>query len=502
MTVPGKLIGCVTRTSEAKRNLVFGQRKRFLAPLEMTKRIFQQSVGSVIIRSIFYIFFVFPQVIQLFAQEKEITVLSGATLIDGTGNRPLPNSVIFINGNRIVKFGTAETVLIPPDARRIDISGKFVLPGLIDTHLHLENVGLSDVGEISSDWKKHEKLRELIATNARLNLISGFTTVRDLGSTNLVLQVRDDINAGKIIGSRILAAGMQLVRTDTSQDNEPMFLEYQGIDSARAKVRYLAGFGVDVIKIRLTRSRPIPSLEEVRAIVVEAHHLGLKATVHTDVPADDCVQLAIDAGADGIEHNAPLRATDDRILRLISQKSMSVMAGSGAFWLQRIDTTGYIDSLDPSQFHLFSSDVLSSLRLGIDSVHKETRQMKKNGWDPKQRQASLIREMQRARNTGILLAFGTDCGAYGMVHGEQYKALYGESQLGSSPMQAILMATQDAAKAIGRLDELGTIEAGKLADLIIVNADPLIDLRNIHQLFRVIKDGTSYNPLELYPGTK
>jgi imidazolonepropionase-like amidohydrolase len=89
-----------------------------------------------------------------------------------------------------------------------------------------------------------------------------------------------------------------------------------------------------------------------------------------------------------------------------------------------------------------------------------------------------------------------------MKHGEQYKALYGESQLGSSYMQVILMATRDAAKAIGKLDELGTVEAGKVADLIIVNADPLIDLRNLHQVFRVIEDGIIYDPLELYQSAK
>jgi len=450
----------------------------------------------------FYTLFIFLQFARLFAQEKEIIVLSGATLIDGTGNRPVPNSVIVIEGKRIIKAGTAETVVIPPDVRRIDISGKFVLPGLIDTHLHLEDVGLSDVGELSSEWRKPEKMRELVITNAKLNLISGFTTIRDLGSTYLVLQVRDDIKAGKIIGPRILAAGMQLVKTDTSQDSEPMFLEYQGVDSARAKVKYLARLGVDVIKIRLTRSRPIPSLEEVRAIVEEAHRLGLKATVHTDVPADDLVKLAIDADADGIEHNAPLRSKNDQILGFMAHKSMSLMAGGGAFWLQRIDTTALIDLLDPPQMNLFSNDVLSSLRLGIDSVHKETQQMRNAGWDPKQRQASFTQEMQRARNAGVLLAFGTDCGVNGMKHGEQYKALYGESQLGSSYMQVILMATRDAAKAIGKLDELGTVEAGKVADLIIVNADPLIDLRNLHQVFRVIEDGIIYDPLELYQSAK
>ncbi|MBI1803160.1 MAG: amidohydrolase family protein [Ignavibacteriae bacterium] len=451
---------------------------------------------------IFWILLVLLSSTLSYSQELQTIAISGATLIDGTGKPPLSNAAVIIEGNRISKVGTTETVLIPLGAQRIDAAGKFVLPGLIDTHLHLEMVGLSDVGELPPQWNKPEKLRQLVLTNVKLNLISGFTTVRDLASTDLVLQVRDEINAGRIVGPRIVAAGMQLVKKDSTAQKQPIFLEYDGPDRARAMVRSLAALGVDVIKIRLTHSRPIPSLEEVRVIIEEAHRLGLRATVHTDVPADDLVKLAIDAGADGIEHNAPLRAKDEQILKMMAQKGMSLMAQSGAFWLQRIDTTALIDSLDPSQMKLYPDDVLSALHQGIDSVHRQTQQMKNSGWDARRRQASFIQEVRRARNAGVLLVFGTDCGAYGMVHGQQYKALYGESQIGSSPMQAILMATRDAAKALGKSNELGTIEAGKLADLIILNADPLIDLRNLHQVFRVIKDGTAYDPAELISATK
>jgi imidazolonepropionase-like amidohydrolase len=434
---------------------------------------------------------------QTIAQGQTTIAIVGATLIDGTGKPPLPHAVILVEGDRITKVGTVETAPIPHHARRIDASGKFVLPGLIDTHLHLEMAGLSDVGELPPEWSNPEKLRQLVKTNAQLDLVSGFTTVRDLGSTDLVLQVRDAINAGKIIGPRILAAGMQLVKKDSAAQKEPIFLEYDGVESARSSVHYLARLGADVIKIRLTHMRPVPSLEEVRTIVQEAHRLGLRATVHTDVPADDLVTLAIDAGADGIEHNAPLRSKDVHLLRLMAQKRMSLMPGSGAFYIQRIDTTGIIDSLDPAQTRLFPRDVVSALHAGIDSLHKLTRQMKNSGWSATQRQASFIQEIQRARNEGVLLVFGTDCGAYGMIHGEQWKALYGETRIGSPAMQAILMATRDAAIAIGRSNELGTIEAGKLADLIILNTDPLIDLRNLHQIFRVVKDGNVYDPEEL-----
>jgi imidazolonepropionase-like amidohydrolase len=248
--------------------------------------------------------------------------------------------------------------------------------------------------------------------------------------------------------------------------------------------------------------RPVPSLEEVHAIVEEAHLLGLRATVHTDVPADDLVKLAIDAGADGIEHNAPLRSQEGRLLAQMAQHKMSLMAGAGAFYIQRIDSTGLIDVFDAAERQLFPGGILSALHAGIDSLHSQTDQMKNAGWNATQRQVRFIQEIQRARKAGVLLVFGTDCGAYGMIHGEQYKALYGESQMGSSAMEAIVMATRDAATALGKAAELGTIQEGKLADLIIVNADPLEDLRNLHQIFRVIKAGAAYDPAELISAAK
>jgi imidazolonepropionase-like amidohydrolase len=178
------------------------------------------------------------------------------------------------------------------------------------------------------------------------------------------------------------------------------------------------------------------------------------------------------------------------------------MAGAGAFYLQRIDGTGLIDELDPAQTRLLPADILSALRAGLGVLHDQTLQMTRSGWSAARRQASFIQEIQRARNAGVLLLFGTDCGAYGMVPGEQYKALYGETLMGSSAMETILMATRDAAVALGKADELGTIRQGLKADLVIVNADPLLDLRNLHRVYRIVKGGSVYDPAELISASK
>ncbi len=436
------------------------------------------------------------------AQEHLTTVIAGATLIDGTGTPPVADAVVIIRAGRIAKVGTSSSVRIPRDARVINAAGMFLLPGLIDTHVHLEMVGLSDIGGLPARWNTPRRIRDLVATNATLDLIAGFTTVRDLGSTDAVLRVRDDIDSGRLPGPRIVAAGMQLVRHSSDAPTESMFLEYDGRDSARSKVRHLASIGANVIKIRLTHMRPIPALEEVCAIVEEAHRLGLRATVHTDVPADDLVKLAIDAGADGIEHNAPLRSQDNHTLARMAQDTMSLMAGAGAFYVQRIDSTGLIDVFDHAQRQMLPKDILSALRAGIDSLHRQTHQMEKAGWSAPQRQARFIQEIQLAHEAGVLLVFGTDCGAYGMIHGEQYKALYGENNMGSSAMEVILMATRDAAIALGKAHEIGTIEEGKLADVILLDADPLADLRNLRQVFRIFKGGLEYDPAELLSAWK
>jgi imidazolonepropionase-like amidohydrolase len=108
--------------------------------------------------------------------------------------------------------------------------------------------------------------------------------------------------------------------------------------------------------------------------------------------------------------------------------------------------------------------------------------------------------MGRAQQTGVLIGFGTDCGAELMIHGQQYKALYGETQMGSSPMQAIQMATRDAATILGRQKDLGTVEPGKLADVIILADDPLADARNLQKIQAVIKGGKLYYPKDLITG--
>jgi imidazolonepropionase-like amidohydrolase len=424
------------------------------------------------------------------------------TLIDGTGRAPIADAVILIEGERIRSVGPQETVRIPRDANVIDAHGKFILPGLIDCHCHLEGVGLGDLGELPAEWASPEKLRELMLDDARLDLYGGVTTVRDVGSTPLLFDVRQEIESGTFPGPRVIAAGQQLVKKSPRAYMAPSFLEYDGPDDSRQQVRHLVALGADLIKVRLTSQRPLPSLEELRAIVTEAHHLGRRVTVHTDVPANEAVQLAIDAGVDGIEHNAPLRG-DDSLLRQMAAKHIFLgTAGAGGLYVQRYAPADLATPMVDSQVRrVLPPLVVSQLDKAALALVQQTAKMRSQGWNPAEVQSRFILGMRRAREAGVLIGFGTDCGADMMIHGQQYKALYGETQMGSSPMETILMATRDAAKILGRENDLGTVETGKLADLIIVDSNPLDDMRNVGKLNAVMKGGTLFRKENASPST-
>lgn len=427
--------------------------------------------------------------------------VEGATLFDGTGRAPVSNSVVLIEAGRIRAVGKRGDVLIPKNAHVIDMRGKYILPGLIDCHCHLEGVGLGDLGELPEGWDTPEKLQELILDDARLDLAGGFTTIRDLGSTPLLFKVREEIAQGKFPGPRIIAAGQQLVKRSPGAYTDASFLEYDGAEDARRQVRHLAALGADVIKVRLTSQRPLPSLEELRAIVAEAHKLGLRVTAHTDVPANQAVQLAIDAGLDGIEHNAPLRA-GETVLQEMAGRHMFLIAGMGTFYVQRYSSRDPASMIDSPSRRILPPVVISALDKGAVALQRQTAEMTKQGWSPEEALARGVRGMQQARRADLLLGFGTDCGAELMIHGQQYKALFGETKMGSSPMEALLMATRDAARILDREKDLGTVEPGKFADLVVVDSDPLADLRNIGKPYAVMKGGKLYHRDDLIPKEK
>ena len=153
--------------------------------------------------------------------------------------------------------------------------------------------------------------------------------------------------------------------------------------------------------------------------------------------------------------------------------------------------------IDEPARRVFAPIVVSALEKAAMALQQQTAEIRREGWNAKEARTRGVRGMQQARRAGLLLGFGTDCGAELAIHGQQYKAMYGETEMGSSPAETILMATRDAAKILGREKELGTVEPGKLADLIILDADPVADLRNVGRIHAVMKGGKLSNRDEL-----
>lgn len=393
------------------------------------------------------------------------TAIRAARLIDGRGDRPIAPVIVLIENDRIVQVGGG--VAVPPGARVIDLGGATLLPGLIDAHDHLtfspENSGYQSLG-VSLP-------REALygATNASKTLRAGFTSVRNVGASGYSdVALRDAIDAGELEGPRLRISGPALGITGGHCDNNllPSHFRFKeegvadGPWEAREKVREVAKYGADVIKICASGGvlskgdhpgTPQYSPEEMKAIVAEAHRLGRKVAAHAH--GTQSIKEAILAGVDSIEHSSLI---DDEGVRLAREH--------GTFLVMDIYNDDFI--------------LEQGLKVGMlpESIEKE----KLIG--------RLQREnFQRSVRGGARMAFGTDGGVY--PHGDNAKQFAYMVRYGMTPMQAIRAATADAAELLGWKDRVGTVEPGRLADLIAVREDPLADVRALERVAFVMKGG-------------
>jgi imidazolonepropionase-like amidohydrolase len=409
--------------------------------------------------------------------------IAGCRLIDGISPSPIPASTILLDADgRIAAAGPSQSVPIPADTPTIRAEGMSVLPGLIDGHVHLTwDKGLYtaySAKDYTTRLLQRDPERQLVraAHFAQLALAAGVTTLRDCGADDYtVLALRDAINAGQFIGPRVLACGRPITTTAGH-----IYSDW-GVDSAdeiRKAVRSLAVRGVDFIKLiasggtttpgtNITRSQY--TLDEVRAAVEDAHRLGLPVAVHAI--STDSIRLTAEAGVDTIEHCSWIGA-DPRT---------TVTDATAVDWMVKHGVR--VDHAIIPRPYLFPDESpaaptpeeqwwLSILKVRWPFLH-------------------VMRER------GVPVFLGTDA-AFGPWPGtatwpgfqEMARALEVLVRwAGFNAMDALKMATTEAARAL-RLDaEIGTVEAGKCADLILVADDPLQDIRTLRQPEMVFRDG-------------
>ncbi len=403
----------------------------------------------------------------------QVTAVRAGRLIDPDSGTVLTNQVILIQDGKIQAVG--KELALPADAKVIDLSDKTVLPGLIDCHTHVAD-GQSDAEPFNVLRKTASQIALESVPNARAMLLSGFTTVRDVGTYRALndIALRDAIARGDVIGPRMFVAGAYITITGgagamTGQAPDiqlPWDLHYGEANSpweVRQKVRLLAHDGVDVIKMLstgavLTHGSNPASIEfteeELQAGVDEASHFGLRVAVHAH--AAQGIRNAILAGAASVEHAEML---DDDLIALAKQRGTYLdMDIYDEECIQAGGKTGQT----PADFLQHDAD--------LGRIQREN--------------------FGKAVRAGVKMAFGTDAGVcpYG-TSGKQFAFMV---KCGMTPMQAIQAATSNAADLLGHANEVGSIKAGKYADLIAVSGDPLKDISLLERVEFVMKDGKVY----------
>lgn len=398
----------------------------------------------------------------------EIVIHAGKVLDVRTGNY-LTDQLIWIEGDRIKAIGKAADISrqVPADAKTIDLSNSTVLPGLIDCHTHLTYTPyMAGPTGLHISYPRQALIG---AHNARVTLEAGFTTVRNVGANGYSdIALRDSIKAGEVIGPRIIASGPALSITGGHADENFLAPQFNfssdgvadGIDGVTAKVRENIKYGADVIKFMATggvlSEGDNPALaqyspEEMKAIVDTAHGLGRKVAAHAHGALG--IKNAVLAGVDSIEHGS-----------YMNEEDIQLMKQHGTYLVPTLYLGDWL------------MGNLSTLGLTPNMIEKAKIVL------PIARQNIAI-----AFKSGVKVAFGTDAAVY--PHGLNAREFAVMVKLGLSPLQSIQAATVNAADLLGWTDRIGMLEAGKFADIIAVDGDPVADVHVLENVRFVMKGG-------------
>ena len=403
---------------------------------------------------------------------KKVTVIHAGELLDRPGQKPRGNSTIIIEDGKIVEVrdGFAPA---PAGARVLDLKNQFVLPGLIDMHVHLYSEGDPLQARLEGQRRDYEDTVLIAARHARITVEAGFTTVRDLGGVARgVATLRDFINAGELPGPTIVPAGRMisvssghgdvngLNRQNTRAAREEMDNVCDGADSCREAVRNQIAQGAEVIKFAATGgvgSDVAGGLarqmfeDEMRAIVETARSFGRRVTSHAH--GKDGIDSALRAGVDSIDHGS-----------FIDEQTIALFKERGAYLVPTMMAP--IAALDQAR---------RGDRPATSLVKAE------------EAAAAMLESHKRAFRSGVKVAFGTDSGVskHG-INAQEFKLMV---DAGMTPMAAIQAATVNAADLLGRSASIGTLEKGKDADIIAVSGSPLDDVTRLENVGFVMRRG-------------
>ena len=421
-----------------------------------------------------------------------VKALVGGTLVDGYAGPPIRNSVVIIEGDRIKAVGQVGTLAVPAGADVISTEGMTVLPGLWDMHVHLMIDGHADYDH----WDKTYESQfgsVIMPASAKQLLLAGVTSARDLGAPlEPSISVRDRINAGRMPGPTLYVSG-PFIQHEPYPGTERYRWGVQGADDARAKVKKLADAHVNVIKLI---DQDQMTMEEVRAVVDEAHRNRLPVVAHAHRPEE--IRRGLNAGVDCFEHTglATAPAYPDDILQAIRERTAKMSLGP-LFWTPTIEGLLNYEYLrdnpealdDPAWHEGLPAEIVADIRKSLEHPDRLAYFQLTAA-----RRPTLARKFNQLREAGVVMLVGTDSGIPMNFHSQStWRELDAwVNTLGVDAMTAIRAATYWPALAMKVDGEVGTVSPGKFADVIAVRGDALRYIALLQRVDVVIKHGVRY----------
>ncbi len=407
---------------------------------------------------------------------KGTVVIRAAQIIDGRGGEPIRNGAIVVTDDKIVAIGPSASIAVPAGARVIDLGDATLMPGFIDAHTHIIGRVLGDPEGSNAAVHDFDSFGAILAVeNANKTLMAGFTTIRNVGAPNFDdIAIRKAINDGWIAGPRVQTAGHSLGITGGHCDEngfKPGLFDgdiktgiANGVDEVRAAVRYQVKYGADVIKTCATGGvlsegdavgATQYTYEELKAMVDEAHKLERKVAAHAH--GTEGIKIATRAGVSSIEHGS-----------FLDEEGAKMMAAKGTFLVPTLLAGETVE-------RLAKTGVLKGFR----------------GEKALAAAAAMRHAIKLAVANKVPIALGTDAGVYQHgLNGHEFTLLVEWG--GMRPMDAIVAGTMGGATLLGYEKKLGSLEPGKLADIVAVSGDPLKDIKRMESTVFVMKNGSVF----------
>ncbi|HWW88996.1 MAG TPA: amidohydrolase family protein [Vicinamibacterales bacterium] len=428
------------------------------------------------------------------AQPQKSLALVGGMLLTGYEVPPVHHATVLIEGDKIIAAGPSSEIKVPSSATVIDTSGRTMLPGLIEAHGHLIALGHGNYETWFPWMTKHggdKMLTRVMEISAKQLLMAGVTTTIDLGAPlEASLSIRNRINKGEVVGTRVFVSGPWIARLTGAAATGAMQVGFGGLnistpqEAAQATER-LATAGVDHIKAHSGLT-----FDDYKAIVEMAHRHNLR--VHAHLYAEEDVRHALDAGVDVLQHvgsagTAP-PYSPQLITDIVNRGRPVVVTAAHRSWVYP-DTAAFPERLQTKELReAFGPEIYAEVQ---DSL----KNWPALGYFQRTDREMLYREqgVKQFIESGAVMGMGTDSGTPMNFHSEAlWREIKVHVDLGMSPMRAISAATRVNAQIIGKARELGSIEPGKLADVIVVDGNPLFDITALSHVQVVVKSGTVY----------